>query len=346
MRLILKRLSATSGFLQDASAEFVPGLNCIIGARGTCKTTLVESIRFAFDVDENKRIEELTARADGNVKEGLIRASLRAGVVRCDVAVEDLRESYKVTLERELDAPPRTYRDGVREYTSSELLGNIEIYSQGDLQRLAQDDEQQMRLDLIDRPQKSKIRQLQVEREECITRVKKIGPELKLIRAEIQDRSRQVTSLVELRRELETLQGSRQEMPVGLEETFRGALKRKSILADLQDAVKVLNEAAIYVAGTSTFAARLRSLSEKLESQDSKALSDPIQKLRQALVTLAQCAESAHSLQSLSLSDDYAGVSRQFEIADNEYYKLRQEQQQLNESLKKRGDTACSDKPP
>ena len=338
MKLTLKRVSATSGFLQDASVEFAPGLNCIIGARGTCKTTLVESIRFAFNVNENERIEELTARADANIKnstDGLIRASLRAGVVRCDVAVNDLRESYDVTLERELDAPPRTYRDGVREYTSSELLGHIEIYSQGDLQRLAQDDEQQMRLELIDRPQKSKIRQLQDERGECITKVKKIGPELKSVRAEMHDRSRQIKSLVELRRELETLQDSRQEMPVGLEETFRGALKRKSILADLQEAMRALNEATLYVAGSSTFAVRLRSLTERLESYDAEALYGPLQKLRQALVTLAECAGSTSSLESLSLSDDYAGVSRQFEIDDNEYYKLRQEQQQLNESLKK-----------
>lgn len=336
MKLTLKRVSATSGFLQDASVEFAPGLNCIIGARGTCKTTLVESIRFAFDANENNRIGDLTARADADGKnEGLIRASLRAGVVRCDVAVDDLRESYDVTLERELDAPPRTYRDGVREYTSSELLGHIEVYSQGDLQRLAQDDEQQMRLDLVDRPQRSKIRHFQEERKECINKVKEIGPQLKSVRAEIQDRSRQVESLEELRHELESLQHSRQEMPVGLEETFRGALKRKTILADLQEAMKVLNEATLYVAGSSTYGTRLRSLSEKLEGYDADVLSGPLQKLRQALATLAQCTSSVSILQSFSLADDYSGISRQFEVADNEYYKLRQEQQQLNESLKK-----------
>jgi ABC-type cobalamin/Fe3+-siderophores transport system ATPase subunit len=338
MKLALKRVSATSGFLQDVQVEFVPGLNCIIGARGTCKTTLVESIRFAFDLNEHGKVDELTARADPsdrNSTEGLIRASLRAGVVRCDVSVDDSREQYNVTLERELDAPPRTYRDSVREYTSSELLGHIEVYSQGDLQRLAEDDEQGMRLDLIDRPQLSKIRKLQEERRSCIDKVMKIGPNLRSVRAEIQDRSRQVKGLVDLRHELKTLQQSRQAMPMGLEETFQGALRRKAILADLQEALKILDEAAEYVSGSSAYADRIRGLSDKLAAHKAAVLDGPVRKLREALETLVQCRTAAGNLTSLSLAEDYAGISGQFEAADNEYYKLRQEQQQLNESLKK-----------
>jgi len=184
MTITLKRVSTTSGFLQQAPVEFARGLNCVIGARGTCKTTLVESIRFGFNFEE-ERIKPLTAAADSNnggSSEGLIRATLRAGVVRCEVEVVDDKETYGVTLERELDAPPRTYRDGVREYTGSALLGHIEIYSQGDLQRLAQDDEQKMRLGLIDRPQQARVAELQEERKQYMDKVRRIGPQLKATR--------------------------------------------------------------------------------------------------------------------------------------------------------------------
>jgi predicted ATPase len=59
MNMRLKKVSATGGFLQNVDLEFKAGLNCIIGARGTCKSTLVESIRFAFNCGDRK-VEQLT----------------------------------------------------------------------------------------------------------------------------------------------------------------------------------------------------------------------------------------------------------------------------------------------
>ncbi len=51
MSAYLKRVSTSSGFLKDCPVEFAPSLTCIIGARGTCKSTLIESIRFAFETE-------------------------------------------------------------------------------------------------------------------------------------------------------------------------------------------------------------------------------------------------------------------------------------------------------
>lgn len=44
----IKRIQIVGGFLSDLDLEFADGLNCIIGARGTGKTTLLEAVRFAF----------------------------------------------------------------------------------------------------------------------------------------------------------------------------------------------------------------------------------------------------------------------------------------------------------
>jgi hypothetical protein len=35
--------------LQNSQIDLTPGLNCVIGARGTCNSTLVETSRFAFN---------------------------------------------------------------------------------------------------------------------------------------------------------------------------------------------------------------------------------------------------------------------------------------------------------
>lgn len=66
----LKSLSVIGGFLDGATFELFEGLNCIIGARGTGKTTVLELVRFALDAlpahdedpDERRRIESLIAQ--------------------------------------------------------------------------------------------------------------------------------------------------------------------------------------------------------------------------------------------------------------------------------------------
>jgi len=60
----IRWISVVGGFMDGAKFEFEPGLNCIIGARGTGKTTALELIRFALDAmpddrDAYKRIDSL-----------------------------------------------------------------------------------------------------------------------------------------------------------------------------------------------------------------------------------------------------------------------------------------------
>jgi len=63
----LRRLSVVGGFMDGTDIEFSPGLNCIIGGRGTGKTTLLEFIRFVLDAmpedaAARKRVESLLGR--------------------------------------------------------------------------------------------------------------------------------------------------------------------------------------------------------------------------------------------------------------------------------------------
>ena len=51
----IRWLSVVGGFLDGTKIEFAPGLNCIIGARGTGKTTALEFIRFALDAMPDER---------------------------------------------------------------------------------------------------------------------------------------------------------------------------------------------------------------------------------------------------------------------------------------------------
>jgi ABC-type lipoprotein export system ATPase subunit/predicted nucleic acid-binding Zn-ribbon protein len=63
----IEQLAIVGGFMDGTRAEFDPRLNCLIGARGTGKTTALELIRFALDAmpeeaAARKRIESLIER--------------------------------------------------------------------------------------------------------------------------------------------------------------------------------------------------------------------------------------------------------------------------------------------
>ena len=73
----LKSLSVVGGFLDGMNIEFADGLNCLIGHRGTGKTTVLEFIRYALDEfprddggQTRKRVEALVR---SNLGDGRIR---------------------------------------------------------------------------------------------------------------------------------------------------------------------------------------------------------------------------------------------------------------------------------
>src|ERR1035437_658843 len=155
-KVVLKSIQANSGFLERCKVEFSPALTCIIGARGTCKSTVVESVRFAFDSDR-ERVTELIAAT------GIITKTLSAGSVRCVVEVIEDGQAVEYVIDREIGSPPRVLRDGTRDVLGNDILHDIEIYSQGSLQQIASIDKPQLRLQLIDRPHRVEI--LRIRRE-------------------------------------------------------------------------------------------------------------------------------------------------------------------------------------
>ena len=111
----IKRLRTSAGYLMDCPVTFDAGLNCIIGARGTCKSTVVETIRFVFDCDTARVATMLlphrTEHGPSTSQEGLIHETLGAGTARCELT-ETSDENAGFVVERDPDSPPRVFRDG------------------------------------------------------------------------------------------------------------------------------------------------------------------------------------------------------------------------------------------
>lgn len=211
MPIKIRSLRTSAGFLKDAPIEIADGLTCVIGARGTCKSTVVETIRFAFDCDRERVDKVLLAEPsrDGNSppQSGLIRATLEDGNVCCEIDEEGASETYRLTIERDVRSRPRVYREGIKELSDATVLDQIEIYSQGDLQRFAESDT--LRLELIDRPNRAAIAQFKKQRKEQADILRELGPSLRAKRGEIEARNSKVQGLDQLRSQLAFMQSER-----------------------------------------------------------------------------------------------------------------------------------------
>lgn len=133
-RAILRQISWNGGLLHEVTLPLSSELTTLIGGRGTGKSTVIESIRFALDSepigDEAKREHR-----------GIVKDVLRSGTtVTLDVDVA-LPQPGRYRIRRSVDQVP-VVLDAAGEATSlrpSDITGNVEIYGQHELAELTQD---------------------------------------------------------------------------------------------------------------------------------------------------------------------------------------------------------------
>ena len=277
MRTRLHTVSATSGFLEQCPVEFAPGLTCIIGARGTCKSTLIESIRFTFDADQD-RVKSLvgTGSTPGDPTFGLIRATLGPGSVRCEVISEtDTRETRQV-FEREVEGDTRIFQDGVREHSQRELLHSIEIFSQSDLQRIADDGSDDLRLALIDRPNKVAIARLIAENTTAAAVLRRVGPELRGLRGNIAQFRQELQPYRELKQELRNAREAGPALPPELESEHALYERRTKILDSVNELEALRREAAEQLQIASQLSGKMETVRSRLVSEAAGKTEEPV----------------------------------------------------------------------
>lgn len=88
----IEYLSVIGGFLDGLRVAFGPGLNTIIGARGTGKTTVVECIAYALNTLPSSDHAPLERKR----VETLIKRNLNGGRIEVGICAKD-GSSYTVT---------------------------------------------------------------------------------------------------------------------------------------------------------------------------------------------------------------------------------------------------------
>jgi ABC-type lipoprotein export system ATPase subunit/predicted nucleic acid-binding Zn-ribbon protein len=137
----LKSVSVVGGFLDGQRFDLSDKLNCVIGARGTGKTTVLEFVRYAMDA----------MPTDGAARkrvESLVEQNLAGG--RVEVAVRT-KDGLAYTVSRSAGDDP-VVLDESRNPTDISLrsggLFKVDIFSQNEVEAIA--DEASSQLDLID----------------------------------------------------------------------------------------------------------------------------------------------------------------------------------------------------
>jgi predicted ATP-dependent endonuclease of OLD family len=326
-KVIIRSLKTNSGYLERAPVVFHPGLNCIIGARGTCKTTIVESLRFVLDDDVERR---------GIAKDGqIIPATLRAGTVRCELEADLGKDPQAFIIEREVGTDPRIFEDGVKQYDSHDILRCAEILSQGDLQDIATDSNQELRLSLIDRPHRAQIDKLKLERQKFLAELSRVGLSLRSVRSEIEQRKAEIKDLDRLRSELQQSRAGRPELTDELAKQHGLYQERQNFLEQLDSTAEIRNRALRALEPVLDLSNRFTPVKENiLRSGDPK-----VEIAKKAVETLDKAINDVLVAQEIITGADPSSVraelAKAFDKANQPYFALRQEQQILNEALKR-----------
>ena len=153
----IRSMAVAGGFLDGARLDFADGLNCIIGGRGTGKTTVLEFIRYILDPASAGP----EAKSRGKAIKGLIRGNLGGGTIVLEV---ETKHGTRYRAERPWDDASQVLdADGAPAAVSldRDLVFRADIYSQNEIEEIATTPSFQ--LSLIDKFEEEALRVTGVE---------------------------------------------------------------------------------------------------------------------------------------------------------------------------------------
>lgn len=195
---IIHSLQVKGGFLDGVRIQFDPSLNCIIGGRGTGKTTVLEILRWALDHMPDAATSSNLARAIDK----LVQANLGSGLVELEIETNSglryhVRRSYggaPMVLNATGEAVPIEIGRGT--------IFSAEVYSQSQIEEIAVDPLFQLKL--IDKFIAGEVKEITGQIEACVRDLSANAAEIVKARAEVTDLKEKVSQLPEVTERLKT----------------------------------------------------------------------------------------------------------------------------------------------
>jgi DNA repair ATPase RecN len=245
----IRSLEVTGGFLQAIKMDFSDGLNCVIGGRGTGKTTVLEALRFALDRMPNEAIDRKRYEA----LEKLLQANLGTGSIKLELETAD---GIRYSVSRAFgETPLVTNADGkpVDIRIGNDMHFGVDIYSQNQIEDIANSD--YFQLQLIDKFIQKPLEELERQIRDATSRLETNGQKIldcKKIIADQTEATRELPDITEKIRGFEAAAGGAEseEMRKGHEgKSLREREVRlfESLRASYQHSAGALNAVALDV---------------------------------------------------------------------------------------------------
>jgi energy-coupling factor transporter ATP-binding protein EcfA2 len=138
----IERVRFIGGYLDGVDIEFSEHLNAVIGGRGTGKSTLLECIRFAFDLQPFGKAAK--AQHDAILKNNL---GNEKGMVEVKVRSAAMHGRH-FTISRKYGNQPIVVDENgsVSSYQPKDLLPGIELYGQNEIYEMTRDEQSRNQL--------------------------------------------------------------------------------------------------------------------------------------------------------------------------------------------------------
>ena len=138
----IKSMSIVGGFLDGLTVELADGLNCLIGHRGTGKTTVLEFVRYALDEFPNGEAGQACRRR----VENLVKQNLGDGRIRLAIRT---RDGLDYIVDRTASGEPMVLTADGQPTDITINSGGIfsaDIFSQNEVESIADSPESQLAL--------------------------------------------------------------------------------------------------------------------------------------------------------------------------------------------------------
>lgn len=190
---ILEKITIRGGFLSELELEFLPNLNAVIGGRGTGKSSLLESLRYAFDVKANT---DANSRRSREIVDHIFPPG---SMVTVDFTLAD-GMSYRV--ERISGHSPRICRSGEEDYLDirpKELLP-LQVYGQKEIYEISEDPTFQLKL--LDNYVDEYLKPLRVDEGEILRQLRDNAAEILHLEEDIASAEEWLSRLGAIREEI------------------------------------------------------------------------------------------------------------------------------------------------
>ena len=192
----IRSLAVKGGFLDGMDLDFAESLNCLIGGRGTGKTSVLELVRWVLDHMPDEAAEHQRYRSIDR----LIQANLGSGQVTAEI---ETLNGIRYRVRRGYGEPPLVLGDGgepVEIDIGKGTMFSVEIYSQDQIEEIANDPLFQLKL--IDKFVGEKIKEVNKQVQSCIRQLDANAVDILKLRRELMELKEQITELPEVTEKL------------------------------------------------------------------------------------------------------------------------------------------------